>query len=237
MGARPVPSADGDQRRRRRRRHGADRHGVAHQPRDPRVHARHRPAAARDVHVVRGDPRALRHRCGVRVPGPRGRHAACLDRRPEPDVSQRRPARCLLRDPQGRAAEAQARHARRVGRGPPPRAVEDAQEHREGRGRPRPRRHREAEPDGRLEARRGLGLRPQERGPVPRAVRPRVHVDRLRAVHASDPARPVRARRPLVVGGGDRQGVRSALLASACWARSRTASAPASLPQTTEAAS
>ena len=33
-------------------------------------------------------------------------------------------------------------------------------------------------------ARRGLGLRPQERRPVPRAVRPRVRVHRLRAVHA-----------------------------------------------------
>ena len=36
----------------------------------------------------------------------------------------------------------------------------------------------------------------------------------------------VRARRPLVVGGGDRQGMRSSTAASACWARSRTASGP-----------
>ena len=43
--------------------------------------------------------------------------------RPEPDVRERRPAAAVLRDPQGGAAEAQARDARRVGRGAAPRAV------------------------------------------------------------------------------------------------------------------
>ena len=127
--------------------------------------------------------------------------------------------RGVLRDPQGRAAEAQARHARRVGRRPSPRAVEDAQEHREGRGRPRPRRHREAESDGRL-GRPGLGLRPQERGPLPRAVRPRVHVDRLRAVYAS--VRPASPSAP-AVGGGRRRPTRSAVCTArlACWTEVR----------------
>ena len=126
-------------------------------PDDPRVHAGHRPPAARDVHAVRGGPRAVRHRGRVRVPGPRRRDAAGVDGGSEPDVPQRRPPRRVLQDPQGRAAEAQARHARRVGGGPAARTVEDAEEHREGGGRPRPRRHREAEPDGRLEARRRCG--------------------------------------------------------------------------------
>ena len=226
MGARSVPPAHGHQRRRRRRRHGLDRHGVADQPRDPRVHAGHRPPAARDVHAVRGGPRAVRHRGGVRVSGPRRRDAPRLHGGSEPDVPQRRPARRVLRDPQGRAVEAQARHARRVGGGPAPRAVEDAEEHREGRGRPRPRRHREAEPDGRLEARRGLGLRPHERGPLPRAVRSRLRVGRLRAVHPADPARGD----PSAPGGGGgrRRPTRSAASTapSVCSDRSRTASVP-----------
>ena len=164
VGARPVPPADGDQRGRRRRRHGADRHGVADRPERPRVHARHRSAAARDLHALRGGARALRHRRGVRVPGyGRGRHPR-EPRGPEPDVPRGRPAVGLLHRPQGGAAEAEARDARRVGRGPAPRAVGEPHEHREGRVRPRPRRHREAEPARRLDARPGVGVRARARG-------------------------------------------------------------------------
>ena len=47
--------------------------------------------------------------------------------------------------------------ARRVDRGPPPRAVRQPPQHREGRARPRPRRHREAEPARRLDRRRTSG--------------------------------------------------------------------------------
>ena len=42
-------------------------------------------------------------------------------------------------------------------------------QHRQGRARPRPRRHREAEPARRLDARPGLGLRARARGALPRA--------------------------------------------------------------------
>ncbi len=80
---------------------------------------------------------------------------------PEPDVQERGPAAGVLRDPQGGAAEAQARLARCVGRGTPARAVAHAEEHREGGARPRSRRHREAEPARGLDRGRGVGLRPR----------------------------------------------------------------------------
>ena len=49
------------------------------------------------------------------------------------------------------------------------------------------------------------------RGALPRALRPRVHLDRLRAVHAPGRARGTRAGRPLVVGAGHREGMRHPL--------------------------
>ena len=88
---------------------------------------------AGDLHAVRGGPRALRHRGRVRVPRPARRRAPREAERPEPHVQERRPPRRLLRDPQGRTAEAQARDARRVGGRPSARAVEEPPEHREGR--------------------------------------------------------------------------------------------------------
>ena len=45
--------------------------------------------------------------------------------------------------------------------------------------------------------------------PVQRAARPRLRLDRLRALHAARQPRPARARRALVVGRGDHEGVRS----------------------------
>ena len=64
-----------------------------------------------------------------------------------------------------------------------------------------------------------------------------LHVDRLRAVHAAGPARRVRARRPLVVGGGDRQGVRHPLLRRLLGSKSDRERAARGLTQSTEAAS
>ena len=158
MGARTLPSADGDQRGRRGRRDGARGHGVAAQPRRPGLHAGHRTAAGGDVRPLREGPRTLRDRRRVRVSRD-GRRLGDGDRpRPEPDVRERRPPPAVLRDPQGGAAEAQARDARRVGRGPPPGAVAESQEHREGRAGSRSRRDREAQPGGRLDTRPGLGL-------------------------------------------------------------------------------
>ena len=215
LGDRDVPSPSRDQRGRRRGRHGPDRHGLAHRPLDPRVHPRHRPPASRDLHPVRGGPREVRHRRGVRDAGRRDRRGAADRARSEPDVPLARAAHALLPDPQGRPAEAEADHARRVDRRPPARAVREPAQHREGGDRPRPRRHREAEPPRRLDRRPGLGLRPCERGPLPRAVRRRLRVDRLRAVHPRRAPGRVRARRALVVGGEHEQGVRDPLLGPA----------------------
>ena len=61
-------------------------------------------------------------------------------------------------------------------------------------------------------ARRRVGLRARERGALPRALRPRLRLDRVRAVHPRRDARRIRARRPLVVGAGHEQGVRHPLL-------------------------
>ena len=180
-----------------------------------------------DLHAVRGGPRSLRHRRRVRgarraAPSPRSRP----QHGPNAMYRQRRPPHALLHDPQGRAAEAQALDARRLDRRSPTRAVGQPPQHREGRARPRPRRHRQAESARRLDARPRLGLRPRERGPLPRAVRPRLHVDRLRAVHARRPARRVRARRPLVVGGRHRTRSAASTARCSCWAPSPTARRP-----------
>src|SRR5439155_629045 len=85
-------------------------------------------------------------------------------------------------------------------------------QHREGRAGSRAREHRQAQPARRLVARRGLGLRADERGPVPRALRSRLRLDRLRAVHPGRSARRARASGPVVVGTGHGQGVRDPLL-------------------------
>jgi phosphoadenosine phosphosulfate reductase len=107
----------------------------------------------------------------------------------------------LLQRPQGAAADAAPRDARCVDHRPAPRPVGDAHRHPQDRDRPRPRRDRQAQSARRVDGGRGVGLRARARRPVPPALRPRLHVDRLRAVHAR--ARPGRggARRPLVVGG------------------------------------
>ena len=159
----------------------------------------------------------IREHYGIAVefeyPGPRRGDAAGLEPRgPEPDVPQRRPAARVLRRPQGRAAEAQARHARRVGRRPPPRAVEDRKN------------------IAKVELDRDHGgivkLNPLadwkldevwdyvrkhevpyhelfDHGYTSIGCAPCTRPDR---------ARRVRARRPLVVGGGHRQGMRHPLL-------------------------
>ena len=80
----------------------------------------------------------------------------------------------------------------------------------------------EAQPAGRVDGRRGLGLRPRERRARPPAVRSGLHVDRLRAVHTSGRRR-VRTNAP-AAGGGRRTRRRSA----ACTARSRRAASSTS---------
>ena len=208
VGARTLPPPPRDQRGGRCRRDGAGRHGVAAEPRRARLHAGHRPAPARDLRAVREGPRALRDRRGVRVPGDRHRLGDGHRARSEPDVQQRRPATALLRGPQGGAAEAEARDAGRLDRGPPPGAVAQPEEHREGRAGPRPRRHREAQPGRGLDAGSRLGVRARARGPVSPAVRPGLHVDRMRArarerSPAESPSAPA-------AGGGSRRPTRSA---------------------------
>jgi len=61
-------------------------------------------------------------------------------------------------------------------------------------------RHRQAEPPRRLDPRSRVGLHPRERGAVSRAFRPRLHVDRLRAVHPGCAPRRARTGGALVVG-------------------------------------
>ena len=66
------------------------------EPRRAGVHARHGAPPTRDVHALRGGPRALRHRRRVRVPRHVGGGLAREPRRPEPHVSGRRPAARVL---------------------------------------------------------------------------------------------------------------------------------------------
>src|SRR5260370_32157688 len=79
------------------------------------------------------------------------------------------------------------------------------------RGRPRAGRLDEDRAAGRVDQRPGLGVHPRARPPVSPAVRARVYVDRLRAVHPRDRRRRGRARRPLVVGTRRGQGMRPPL--------------------------
>ena len=110
--------------------------------------------------------------------------------------------------PQGAAADAAPRLPRRVDHRASPRPVGEPHEHPQGRDRPRPRRDPEAEPARRMDRGRGLGLRARARRPVSRAVRPRLHIDRLRALHARDRAGRGEPRR--AAGGGRRTRRRSA---------------------------
>ena len=141
-----------------------DRHGMAHRPVDPRLHARHRPSAAGDLHPVRGGARTLRHQGRVRSARRRRGRLLRNTERSQRDVSQRRPSYPVLHAAQGRAAEAQAGDARRLDHRVAPRAVGQPPQHRQGRARPRPRRPRQAQPARRLDGRRRLGLRPHQRG-------------------------------------------------------------------------
>src|SRR6202165_4389749 len=56
-----------------------------------------------------------------------------------------------------------------------------------------------------------MGLHPGERASVPLALRPRLHVDRLRPLHACDDSRRGRAGGARVVGGERGEGVRPPL--------------------------
>src|SRR5258708_4040675 len=67
-----------------------------------------------------------------------------------------------------------------------------------------------------LDARPGLGLHPRERPAVPLALRLRVYLDRLRALHACHDSRRGRARGALVVGAERGQGMRPPLVGANC---------------------
>ena len=82
---------------------------------------------------------------------------------------------------------------------------------------------RQAQPARRVDRGRGLGLRARERRPHAPAVRARLHVDRLRALHARDRTRRGGPRRALVVGDERAQGVRHPLRDRDRRARARAA--------------
>ena len=67
---------------------------------------------------------------------------------------------------------------------------------------------RQGQPPRRVDARRALGLHPAPRRSLQPAPRAGLHVHRMRAVHAADPARPAPARGALVVGVRGRSRVR-----------------------------
>ena len=77
----------------------------------------------------------------------------------------------------------------------------------------------------RVDRGRGLGLRPGARGSLPPPLRPRLHVDRLRAVHAGARAGRDRPRRPLVVGAERPEGMRDSLRGRDRRARARASCA------------
>src|SRR5581483_5847595 len=131
----------------------------------------------------------------------------------------------LLPGAQGAAADEASPLPRRVDHRPAPRPVGLAHRHPQGRDRPRPRRHREAQSARGVDRGRGLGLRARARSTDASAVRARVHLDRLRAVHARDPCRRSRPRRALVVGDERAEGVRNPLRDRDRRARARTARA------------
>jgi hypothetical protein len=121
----------------------------------------------------------------------------------------------VLRDPQGRPAAPRARGVPRLGcrcaaRPEPGDALRDprdpAGDGLQGCGRGAG----QAQSAGQLELRAGLALHPRARRALQRAALARLRLDRLRALHASRPSRRARARRPLVVGGGDPARVRPA---------------------------
>src|SRR5205807_2198317 len=80
-----------------------------------------------------------------------------------------------------------------------------------GRLRRRARRHRQGGAAGRLDAGRALVIQPRAPARVSRPLRPRLQLDRLRALHQGDQARRGREGRPLVVGGVRSQRVWPAL--------------------------
>ena len=164
------------------------------------LHARHRPAAPRDVRSDGG--RAAPLRCAHRgvLSRARARRSAAAREGILLVSPVDRCAQGVLLHPQGRAARPRARGPRRVGHRATPRAVGHAHPGRGARARRGPRRHRQAEPARCVDRSGGLGLRAQAPPADQRAARARLPVDRLRALHPRRGAGRRRARGPLVVG-------------------------------------
>ena len=175
--------------------------------------ARHRAPAPRDLPVHREGARALRHpdrdvlpaaRSGAEA-GAREGALLLLPRRPQG----------VLRRAQGRAAARALKPlqawitGQRRDQSPGTRAAVPVVQ-------PIPTFGSDTSAAGEVQSAReldvaaGVGLHPRERCAVQRAARARLHLDRLRALHARRPPRRARARRPLVVGRRDDEGVRPA---------------------------
>ena len=141
---------------------------------------------------------------------------------PESVLSLGREPAPVLQRPQGAAADARARRARRLGHGTAPRPVGFALGHPQDRDRPRPRGDREAESPRGMVGGRGLGLPARER----RARRTRCT---RRATRRSAACRaPGRWRRASPCGPGAGGGSRVRRRSAACTARSRPAASSTS---------
>ena len=202
------------------RRRRADRHGLRARPVDPASSAS-TPAGCRSetfelVEQLRERYPGLRPRAPLTATP---RHVQAMVGRHGPNLFYRQVEHrllcCNVRKVQ--PLDAPPGDARRLDHRPPPRPVGDADGHPQDRDRPRPRRDRQAQPARRVDGGRGLGLRPRARRSVPPALRPRLHLDRLRSVHARR-SRPGR-RAATGAGGGRRTRRKSA----ASTARSRPA--------------
>ena len=145
----------------------------------------------------RAAARALR-RPPARASLPRRRPGAAARRPPraEPLLPLGREPPPLLQRPQGAAAHAGARRARRLGDRAAARPVGVALGHPQDRDRPRPRRDREAEPARRMDRGRGLGLPARER----RARRTRSTRKGYTSIGCAPCTRPVAAGEPVRAG-------------------------------------
>jgi hypothetical protein len=168
--------------------HGRARPGPPRRPGGAGAHAGHRPPAGGDPRGDRGDKDRARPHRGGGDPGPGRGGRDGRPQRPLPVPPGPGAAPAVLPRPQGRAAGARPGRPGRLGHGAAPRRRRCQGRHPQGGAGRRPRRHRQAEPAGRLVARAGVGVRARQPPARQRAVRARLHLDRLRALHPPDPA-------------------------------------------------